>query len=172
MANIVDSGERREFESGAVRDVAEGKGRCDLLPLDICADVLAYYFENYDSMKLSRDVLNPVADFVQDHDVNHLYLALGRFGIHYEWDVPTMLIEVSKHFEDGARKYGERNWEKGIPAHCYIDSAVRHYLKFCNDQDDERHDRAFCWNLLCLAWTLKHRPECNDLWGDPGGDGR
>ena len=29
---ITDSGERRQFESGAVRDVAEGKGRCDLLP--------------------------------------------------------------------------------------------------------------------------------------------
>ena len=31
---IKDSGNRREFESGAVRDIQEGKGRCDLLPLD------------------------------------------------------------------------------------------------------------------------------------------
>ena len=30
MAEILDSGMRREFESGAVRDTAEGKGRCDL----------------------------------------------------------------------------------------------------------------------------------------------
>ena len=30
---IVDSGARRQFESGAVRDIQEGKGRCDLLPL-------------------------------------------------------------------------------------------------------------------------------------------
>ena len=30
---IKDSGNRREFESGAVRDMAEGKGRCDLMPL-------------------------------------------------------------------------------------------------------------------------------------------
>jgi hypothetical protein len=28
---ILDSGERREFSSGAVRDIAEGKGRMDLL---------------------------------------------------------------------------------------------------------------------------------------------
>lgn len=33
MAKIKDSGSRREFESGAVRDICEGKGRCDLLPL-------------------------------------------------------------------------------------------------------------------------------------------
>ena len=30
---ILDSGARREFASGAVRDIQEGKGRCDLLPL-------------------------------------------------------------------------------------------------------------------------------------------
>ena len=29
---LKDSGTRREFETGAVRDMAEGKGRCDLLP--------------------------------------------------------------------------------------------------------------------------------------------
>ena len=29
---IKDSGSRREFETGAVRDMAEGKGRMDLLP--------------------------------------------------------------------------------------------------------------------------------------------
>ena len=29
---IKDSDERREFETGAVRDMAEGKGRMDLLP--------------------------------------------------------------------------------------------------------------------------------------------
>ena len=32
---LPDSGERTEFESGAVRDIQEGKGRCDLLPLDV-----------------------------------------------------------------------------------------------------------------------------------------
>ena len=33
MSEILDSGNRREFETGAVRDVQEGKGRCDLPPL-------------------------------------------------------------------------------------------------------------------------------------------
>lgn len=32
---IMDSGERRRFSTGAVRDIADGKGRCDLLPLDV-----------------------------------------------------------------------------------------------------------------------------------------
>ena len=75
----------------------------------------------------------------------------------------TMILELSKHFEDGCNKYGYRNWEKGIPAHCYIDSAVRHYLKLLRGDNDERHDRAFVWNLVCLLWTIKHKPELNDL---------
>lgn len=29
---LQDSGNRREFDTGAVRDMQEGKGRCDLLP--------------------------------------------------------------------------------------------------------------------------------------------
>lgn len=166
MANIVDSGERREFESGAVRDIAEGKGRCDLLPLDIVADALDYYSGNYSDIQKRSDALKAVYRFTEMHDVNELYHACAGFAIHNCIDFPALLLEVSKHFEDGAKKYGERNWEKGIPAHCYIDSAVRHYLKWYMDIDDERHDRAFAWNLLCLAWTLKHRPECDDLKGD------
>ena len=30
MSNILDSGNRREFESGAVRDIDAGKGRMEL----------------------------------------------------------------------------------------------------------------------------------------------
>lgn len=36
---IKDSGNRTKFTSGAVRDIQDGKGRCDLMPLDIIADV-------------------------------------------------------------------------------------------------------------------------------------
>lgn len=40
MADLKDSGCRREFDSGAVRDIQEGKGRCDLLPLDVVAGLI------------------------------------------------------------------------------------------------------------------------------------
>ena len=33
MSEILDSGERTEFQTGAVRDMHEGKGRFDLLPV-------------------------------------------------------------------------------------------------------------------------------------------
>ena len=37
---ILDSGERRQFETGAVRDIQEGKGRCDLMPLNVVGYIL------------------------------------------------------------------------------------------------------------------------------------
>ena len=152
---IKDTGERREFETGAVRDIAEGKGRCDLLPLDIAAKLM-----------LDADfstAIQRIAKFSKTGDKDYLILSLYAFMDVKGWDVPTMLLEVSKHFEEGAKKYGEYNWQKGIPLHCYIDSGVRHYLKWCRGDKDEPHDRAFVWNVLCALWTLENKPEMNDL---------
>lgn len=145
---IKDSGERREFETGAVRDIQEGKGRCDLLPLDVVAKVTG------------NPVLVHIADFVRFNNPCDLYDALLCSNMYT--DRFTMFLEVSKHFEEGAKKYGEYNWQKGIPTHCYIDSAVRHYLKWLRGDDDEPHDRAFCWNIMCCIWTCIHKPELND----------
>ena len=36
------------------------------------------------------------------------------------------IMEVSKHCEEGAMKYGEHNVDKGIPLHSLLDSASRH----------------------------------------------
>lgn len=150
---IKDSGNRTEFESGAVRDIQEGKGRCDLLPLDVVAQALG------DRNGVDAILYN-ISLFHLTGDANNLHYALGCFN---GFDTPqTMLLEVAIHFEDGAKKYGERNWEKGIPVSRYIDSAVRHYLKWLRGDTDERHDRAFCWNILCAIWTCKHKPELNE----------
>ena len=106
--NIKDSGERREFESGAVRDMSSGKGRFDLLPM-------------------------------------------------------CVLLRLAKHYEKGLDKYGERNWEKGIPCHSYIDSAFRHLVKYTDGYRDEDHLIAAIWNLCCLAWNEEHRPDLMDV---------
>ena len=82
MAEIKDSGERTQFQSGAVRDMHEGKGRCDLLPM-------------------------------------------------------CVMLRLARHYEAGAKKYDDRNWEKGIPAHSFADSA--------------------------LAWTEEKRPDMMDI---------
>lgn len=148
---ILDSGNRREFETGAVRDIQEGKGRCDLLPLDVVG------------MYLNEDmVLEPIYLFTTSGEHHHLHHVLEAFRTFIDVTKCDIILELSKHFEEGAKKYGENNWQKGIPVRCYIDSAVRHYLKFLRGDKDEPHDRAFCWNIMCAIWTCKHKPELND----------
>ena len=63
----------------------------------------------------------------------------------------------------GAIKYAPRNWEKGIPCHCYLDSGPRHYLKFIRGDSDEAHDRAFVWNMLGAFRTHKDLSSMIDL---------
>ena len=64
------------------------------------------------------------------------------------------LMEVSKLYEAGCEKYGDRNWERGINTHCYVDSMSRHMAKFMTGQNDEPHLVQACWNALCLLDTI------------------
>lgn len=160
--HILDSGDRTEFESGAVRDMHEGKGRCDLMPLGVIGRLFNDRF-----FKL-------IEDFQDDGDVTNLYGALDFFS--HRWApqengrttccsetaaYSEMCLEVAKHFEDGAKKYGDNNWRMGIPVRVYIDSTVRHYLKFLAGWKDEPHDRAVAWNLMCAIWTCENLPALN-----------
>jgi hypothetical protein len=151
---IVDSGNRTTFASGAVRDVPEGKGRCDLLPLDVIGEM---YCQD------EGEIFTKIALFQKTGSTNFLSDAIFLFigeGVYSCF--ATAILEVAIHFEEGAKKYGDRNWEKGIPVQRFIDSGVRHYLKYLRGDTDERHDRAFVWNMMCAIWTCKHHPALNE----------
>ena len=89
---IKDSGLRRSYVTGSVRDVRTGKGRFDLIS-------------------------------------------------------PIALRRLAVHLENGARKYDERNWEKGQPLMDYIDSALRHIASYVEGYRDEDHMAAALWNI-------------------------
>jgi len=105
---VKDSGARREYETGAVRDRGADKGRYDLLP-------------------------------------------------------PKAIHRLARHFENGAVKYGDRNWEKGIPISNYMDSALRHIFKYLDGENDEDHLTAAAWNCLCAIQTEIEHPELQDI---------
>ena len=156
---IKDSGDRTQFDTGAVRDMREGKGRCDLMPLEVVAKMLSPEA----SLDVPDLVIGSIALFNNKNDTVHLYRALNYFSSRcYHSHIPEMFLEVAKHFEEGAKKYGENNWQKGIPVNCYIDSAIRHYLKWLRGDTDEPHDRAFVWNLMCCIWEVDYHDVNNE----------
>ena len=114
----------RTFESGAIRDSNEGKGRCDLLPLDVICDLV-----DYSSL---GNTLTYIKAF-QDKGDYKILLELLEFEIGCIYDD---LLLISLRFEEGAYKYGDDNWQKGIPVNVYIDSGIRHYLKYKRGDKD------------------------------------
>jgi len=96
FSEVKDSGQRQEFESGAVRDIQEGKGRYDLLPT-------------------------------------------------------RAIRRLARHYENGAVKYGENNYLKGMPMSRFLDSALRHLFKALEGHQDEDHLIACAWNLLAIV---------------------
>lgn len=104
---ILDSGNRREFETGAVRDMQEGKGRFDLLP----------------------------------------------------W---AAIMEVARHCENGSKKYGEHNVDRGVKTSSFLDSGCRHIAKYLDGWTDEPHLIAAAWNLLWAIQMEVKMPEMVD----------
>ena len=86
--------------------------------------------------------------------VRDIQIGKGRFDLL----PPRALKRLAKHFENGAKKYGDRNWEKGMPLSRYIDSALRHLFAIQEGNQDEDHKAAVCWNILCLI-ELEERIE-------------
>lgn len=70
----------------------------------------------------------------------------GRFDL----ITPFGLTRIAKWYELGAKKYADRNWEKGIPFSRYTDSAFRHLIKYIMGMEDEDHLAACAWNVLAI----------------------
>lgn len=73
------------------------------------------------------------------------------------------LLRLAKHYERGANRYGDRNWEKGLPMSSYLDSGLRHLLRYLDGQRDEDHLAAAAWNILGAMWTEDKFPELIDI---------
>lgn len=91
--------------------------------------------------------------------VRDMHGGKGRFDL-VPWEA---IWELAKHCEAGAKKYGERNCEKGIPIHSLIDSAIRHLAKYLMGWNDEPHLRAALWNVAFAIYMEQKHPEMQDI---------
>lgn len=87
----------------------------------------------------------------------------GRFDL-----LPYEAIEaLAKWYEEGAKKYAERNWEQGISVKDCINRMIRHALKAGNGWTDEDHLAAVMWNAAAAITMMQRKPECDDhIWHD------
>lgn len=60
---------------------------------------------------------------------------------------PFATMRRGRVMELGARKYGYRNWEKGMPLSVFLASATRHMTQFVMGDTDEDHLAHCAFNL-------------------------
>ena len=163
MNEILDSGNRTVFydKNGnpmGQRDVQEDKGRFDLVPLDVVADLMEMH-----GVKVEyTSVLRQIERYKETKDDMYLKDSIRWFCNAENMTFYELLDEVSLHYRDGARKYTEDNWKNGLPVKSYLSSACRHLCKRIYQHEDEPHHRGFIWNILGALWTIKHKPELID----------
>jgi hypothetical protein len=73
----------------------------------------------------------------------------------YDLLSPIAIHRLAQHYENGAIKYDDRNWEKGIPIKSFIDSGLRHFFQFLAGKTDEDHAAAAAWNLMGAMHTIE-----------------
>ena len=186
---LQDSGNREDLAgTGANRDIDPTHGRCDLLP----AHILYNYIVRSDMVnEIHRAgirvytvlALGKLFRYLDTLDTNILYDVLDclvhqNFITHNPDYIDTeenwkgmlklhgfaqMCMDLSVHYKNGADKYAERNWEKGLPIHSFIDSAIRHLCKDILGWDDEPHLIACVWNVVGALYTLETYPWLQDL---------
>jgi hypothetical protein len=62
--------------------------------------------------------------------------------LRYDLIPPSLELELAKVVTAGALKYGDRNWEKGIPTDECIGAIKRHLARFQLGQEFSPHDGA------------------------------
>ncbi|NTW21750.1 MAG: hypothetical protein HGA42_20235 [Nostocales cyanobacterium W4_Combined_metabat2_030] len=76
---------------------------------------------------------------------------------------PFALTRLSKWYELGAQKYGDRNWEKGMPYSRYTASMFRHVIAWMKGDKSEDHLSAIAWNALAI---MHHQELKESEWDD------
>ncbi len=77
---------------------------------------------------------------------------------------PFMMTRLASLMERGAVKYGEWNWEKGMPFSRFFASAFRHLMQYWKGDRDEDHLAAVIFNLMAIIHFEEiGREDLNDL---------
>lgn len=102
---LKDSGSRRAFSTGAVRDAAKGKGRFDLVPVfGVLSGALQMErgMQKYGARNWEKGM--PLSTFL-DCALRHMFKALAGFDDEPHWDAATWnlmcLMEGKKRVELG-----------------------------------------------------------------------
>lgn len=119
-----------------------------------------------------KDVWPPVAQV----DLKTKQFATGAVrstdadNVRYDLVSPIGHRRLAETCAKGARKYGDNNWLKGIPASDLLNHALQHIGKFLAGDTSEDHLAHASWNLFAVMHFEETRPELIDVPHVPAGE--
>lgn len=74
----------------------------------------------------------------------------GRIIPRFDLISPRAMLRIATTYGEGAIKYGERNWEKGLPPYDLMNRVFAHLNAFQAGDRSEDHLAHATWNLMAL----------------------
>jgi hypothetical protein len=87
--------------------------------------------------------------------------SLDAESTRYDLISPIGLQAVAETCAEGAAKYGDFNWEKGMPVHDLLNHAIRHVYCYLSGDRSEPHLPHAAWGLLAAIHSEASWPELN-----------
>lgn len=173
---IKDSGDRRDFDSGATRDVDHDKPRFDLIPVTVLQRMITYYpdfktgddFNGLDDDLKARILslgfkwgIEPDERFlldiawisiraIQKQEEDGSLRVAGHLYSGFHLITPKTYVRLANHYGGGAKKYNPWNWSKGMPLSVFHASLMRHIFDIIADKTDEDHLSAIFFNVAAI----------------------
>jgi hypothetical protein len=80
-------------------------------------------------------------------------------GTRFDLISPVALEALAETYAEGAAKYGDNNWLKGIPTSDLLNHALRHLNMWQRGDTSEPHLAHAAWNVLAMIHFERTRPE-------------
>lgn len=79
----------------------------------------------------------------------------------YDLISPIGLRSVARACAEGATKYSDYNWERGMPVSDLLNHAIRHLYEYLSGDRTEDHLGHAAWNVLGAIHSAELWPELN-----------
>lgn len=84
-------------------------------------------------------------------------------NVRFDLITPIGLRRLAETCAEGAKKYGDFNWQKGIPASEMLNHAIRHVYLWLEGDSEEDHLAHAAWNILGVCHFEEVLPEMIDV---------
>lgn len=85
-----------------------------------------------------------------------------REGERYDLISPVGLRRIAQTCHEGAQKYSDYNWEKGMPISDMLNHAISHIYAYLSGDRLEDHLAHAAWNLLGACHSEELWPHLNE----------